>query len=429
MTKSLNAPEAGIGWEGWRSNLPQLLILAAIVGAAAYARALPSPLIETLRHALSLSDTQLAILQGPAQAWPLLVLSVPIGLIIDRKSRVRFLQCLGLLIILGTILTAAAHSFWAIVGARCMVGVGTVAILMTFASLLADLFGPTQRGRAGIIVAFSQNAGQAAAFQCAGFLVVHFASSPNAWRLTMLIASVPLAVSCCIALRLREPTRKSVVEHPSILSESLREAWRHRRVIAPLLAGTVMVAIADQSVLVWGAPTLSRVFGLAADRAGSMIASALLLCGIIAPLLGGFLADTCQRIGGPKMTISALALVALLSVPAAAFAIVASSWAAVGLLIVFITLGGIIGVSITPLATVVIPNEIRGLSLALIYSASAIIGLGAAPLLVSIVAEHVGGPTMLGRSLALISAGSSLCGALVFALGRKAAHDAATRPL
>ena len=40
--------------------------------------------------------------------WANLVLSVPIGLVIDRRSRVRFLQWLGLLSLLGTLLTAAA---------------------------------------------------------------------------------------------------------------------------------------------------------------------------------------------------------------------------------------------------------------------------------------------------------------------------------
>ncbi len=68
-----------------------MALLGLAVTAGTYARTLLGPLQEALGASLDLSDNQLALLQGPALALPLLVMSVPLGLLIDRRSRVRLL--------------------------------------------------------------------------------------------------------------------------------------------------------------------------------------------------------------------------------------------------------------------------------------------------------------------------------------------------
>jgi hypothetical protein len=63
--------------------------------AGAYARTAMSPLQETMRVALGLSDNQMASLQGPALALPLMLVAVPLGVLIDSRSRVRMLLVLA----------------------------------------------------------------------------------------------------------------------------------------------------------------------------------------------------------------------------------------------------------------------------------------------------------------------------------------------
>src|SRR5262245_38698972 len=66
-----------------------LLTLAALAGS--YARITLGPLQETMRLALGLSDNHMAVLQGPALALPMVIAAIPLGLLIDRYSRVRLL--------------------------------------------------------------------------------------------------------------------------------------------------------------------------------------------------------------------------------------------------------------------------------------------------------------------------------------------------
>src|SRR5207249_1508965 len=80
---------AALGWRGY-----QLLLLAAAMAAGGYVRTAISPLQETMRIALSMSDNQMALLQGPVIGIPITLAAVPLGLLIDRYSRVRLLSVL-----------------------------------------------------------------------------------------------------------------------------------------------------------------------------------------------------------------------------------------------------------------------------------------------------------------------------------------------
>src|SRR5882762_5168807 len=94
----------------------QLALLTLAVAAAAYAGNALSPLQEAMRAALSFSDNEVAILQGPALAIPMALAAIPLGLVIDRYSRVRLLLVLSIVDLLGSVLTARASHF-AILGA------------------------------------------------------------------------------------------------------------------------------------------------------------------------------------------------------------------------------------------------------------------------------------------------------------------------
>jgi len=398
----------------------QLSLLAVAVAAASYARALLGPLLEPLHVQAGFTDNQLAVLQGPAQAWPLLAFTVPIGLIIDRGNRAQFLLILGLINLAGTLVSALAPGFGWLLLARCVVGLATIATLMTFASLVADLFPPAQRGRAGMLVAFAQSGAIAGAFALVGHLLVTVSVASDAWRRVLMLSSIPLLLALPLLLGLKEPRRYGVTQDNKNSWAELREVWGHRRTVAPLVIATVMVAIADQSVLVWAAPLFSRNLGLPADRVGSLVATCLLVCGIVAPLCGGLLADFCQRHGGPRRTMGVLALLVFLSAPAGIFGAIHAEIPAAILLGCFVTVGGIIGTAITPVATIVVPSEIRAVSIGLIFGASAVLGLGLAPLLVSALSEALGGSAMLGHALSIVCVASSLCAVWAFLHGRGA---------
>jgi MFS family permease len=97
-----------------------------------------SPLQETLRISLALSDNQMALLQGPALALPLALASIPLGMLIDRRSRVRLLLIFAMGTVAAGLLTTMASGLVMLVCARVLMGLTAAATSITVYSTLAD---------------------------------------------------------------------------------------------------------------------------------------------------------------------------------------------------------------------------------------------------------------------------------------------------
>jgi dipeptidyl-peptidase-4 len=400
-----------------RSSQLALLALAAIAGACA--RSAVSPFQETIRVALALSDNQMGLLQGPALALPVVAAAVPLGFLLDRHSRVRLLLGFAALTMLGSVLTALASDFLVLFAARCLTGLTASATMTAVFALLADLYEPEKRGRANMVVAIGQIVGTSAAFALGGALLSLFDPAPNGWRWAMLWLTSPTVLATLLLTSTREPARvRSVSKNPAAFAACV-ELWRYRAVAVPLLAGVVMVSIADCAAMVWAAPAISRKFALSAGRVGSIMATIVLVSGLSGAVVGGVLSDLCQRGGGPRRTMSFLSGIALLSIPASLFGLVPDVTGASVFLATFLMIGTIIGVTATTLATVVIPNDLRGLFLAVLFAFGTIFGIGLAPVTVSLLSSVMGGPALIGRALALTCAATSIMGAATFVLGRR----------
>jgi MFS family permease len=379
-----------------------------------------SPLQETIRIALSLSDNQIALMQGPALALPMLLAAAPIGLAIDRYTRVRLLLFFSVLGVLGSALTAMASGIATLFIGRALAGLAAPATVITASSLIGDLYAPAQRGRANMIVAVGQVAGMSAAFALGGKLLAMFGTDSDGWRFAMWWLAAPLLLVVCALMAMREPPRTSLVRSSLSVTNAFTALGHYRSVIAPLMVGVVLVGIADGAALIWAAPVFARQFALSPDRIGAIVGAALLVSGIFGPIAGGLLADFCQRSGGPRRTVTALSVLAMLGIPAGLFAFAPSATLAGVLFAVFITIGAGVSVMVTTLCTVVIPNELRGLCMALLFAASLLFGLGLAPLTVSLISGALGGPAAIGHALACVCVLSSACGVFAFAYGKRA---------
>lgn len=396
----------------------QLMLLATAAAAGIYARTAIGPLQETLRLALSLTDNQVALLQGPALALPAIVGALPLGFALTRYSRVRILFIAVLLNLLATVATAFAASFEMLFVARCVVGLAAPVTGVAAYSLLADLYAPARRGKATMTVVLAQVGGSSLAFLVGGELL-SAAAGENAWRNAVLWMAVFLAPVLVATLLLREPVRMdTVVCHPKWpdLWPALRT---HRGIIVVFIAGMSMVNLADGAALVWAAPTLIRGLNLTPDHAGALMGTVLLVSGIAGPLLAGLLADFCQRVGGPRLTVCALAGLAVLSLCSSAFPTAPDFlWAGI-LITVFLTAGIATSVMVTTLTIVVMPHELRSLCVSIQFAAGTLFGFGVAPMAVSLLSGALGGPSMIGQALALVCACTSLLGITAFALGAR----------
>jgi predicted MFS family arabinose efflux permease len=397
----------------------QLPLLCAVATTSVLAMSVMNPLQEAIRVALGLSDNQLAILQGPAMAMPLTIGSIPCGLLIDRRSRVRLIFIFAALTLIGTLLTALASSFAVLLAARCLVGFVFPAISMASLSMIADLYTPDRRGRAYMFLSFGSVLGTSAAFALGGMLLGIYGSEANGWRWTMVCLTAPLLPVLFLSMAMREPARTGVVVINPSVRASLVELWRYRAVVIPLQISLIMVGIVDVAAAVWAMPALSRHLASPPQRIGPIIAMASLVSAVAGPATGGLLADACQRAGGPRRSISVLGGLVFLSAPAGLFSIMPGMTSAGVLLAVFMTLGNAISLMGTSIGTIVIPNELRGLYIAVVATVSALFCGGLAPLVVSMQATAMGGPMMIGSALALTCVTISLLGAVVLVFARR----------
>src|SRR5262249_47246908 len=143
-----------------------------------YTRTILSPLQETVRLSLSLSDNQMAILQGLAMAMPLALCAVPMGLLADRLSRKRILCVSLILAMLSSVLSAIASDYTHLLIARVLTCLSLPGVFICAYAMAGDFSAPAARGRATMIVSLGEVGGPPLAFALGGALLVAVASSP-----------------------------------------------------------------------------------------------------------------------------------------------------------------------------------------------------------------------------------------------------------
>ncbi|WP_129649577.1 MFS transporter [Peristeroidobacter agariperforans] len=400
------------------SRLWYLFLLGLATWSVTYARFILGPLQEAVRVDLGLSDNQIAWLQGPAVAVPMAIAAIPIGILVDRYSRTRLLYIFTVVNLVSAVWTASADNLIELFAARCLSGLSMAAVLVASYSMVGDLYAPAQRGRATSVVGMGEVTSPPAVFALGGLLLVAAGPDVGSWRSALGGMCVPLLPAVFLLLLLREPRRIGVIERRLAWAEIWSDLWRYRRVVLPLLLARIMVWVAVGAVLVWTAPSFARRLHLSPDRIGAIMAAVLLVSSLLGPILGGLLADICQRKGGPRQTMIALTGLTFLSVFMSFFAVAPNVLLACILLGSLLTLDFTVLTAAMALGTVVMPGELRGLFVAVSLTAATLFSDGVAPLVVSSLSGELGGATAIGEALALVCGITGVLGAIVFGLSR-----------
>jgi len=393
-------------------------MLCVVAMAGMYVRAELSPLQESLKAALSLSDGQIAMLQGPALTIPLLIFAVPLGILVDRRARNHILLVATVIDVLVTVIGGMTNEFGVLLATRCAVGACAPVTTIAACSLISDWYRVDERGRAITVVVLGAIAGTAAAFAVGGKLLSISPGGMRDWHHVMLQTAGLMLPALLVSVFLREAPRRERAQKMPSIREMARELRHHSRVIVVLLVGLAMVNLADGATLVWTAPTLSRSFAMSPEKVGTIMGIAIFLSGIVGPLLGGPLTDLCQRSGGAHRAVELLTILAILSVPCSLFGAVTTVTLAICALVAFLTIGNMILVIVSTLTISVLPNELRGKTMTLQSGLAAVFGLGLAPIAVTLISGGLGGPASIGRALAIVCATSSLVGTLTFGCSR-----------
>lgn len=407
-----------------RTQLPLLLLLSLTITVGCCLQGLFSPVQEAAKAELGLSDLQMSLLQGAAVAIPLALLGLPLGRLTDSGRRVPLLIGLALAWTAGTIATAFAPDFYSLFVARMLAGLGLLAIPVAI-SIGADLSAPAARGRSMFVLGVGKTIGQAAAFVLGG-LVFAFALSRTElfgltpWRSVHLVMGTGSAVLLLPLLTLKEPPRHEVGAAVSrTLGPAMQAIWARRAFLIPLYCAYSAVIMADVSAAIWAAPVLERVFGQQpADFAGWM-GAVILGSGVLGALLGGVAADMGHRAKMRGGLLLGALLAAVLGVPAATFALMPSVPLFGATLGALLLSGAVMGLITATAMALVIPNEIRGVCLAILMIVGGVVGFGIAPTLVTLASDLLGGEAQLAPALATVGVTTSLLSVVGFLLAMR----------
>jgi len=412
-----------------------VVILMSVCFAFSYLdRNVLTILMQPIKHSISLSDTQLGVLDGFAFSIFFFLGGLPLAWLIDRTNRIRLVAVCVLIWSAATIMTGLSTAFPQLLVSRAFTAAAEAALIPAGLSAFADMLPVRRIPLASSVMMIGGFVGGGAALYLGGIFLTYF-SSPEASQLFLshllpwqrvyiavgLAGIVPVVL---LLLTTREPARREIVE---VSKEASDKAPPIREVIsylfvesnfyAPFILGVCAIFLVFYSVNAWFPEFLIRHFGLSASEAGQYLGPAFIVFGI-----GGSLGSQLflQRLtansivprivlllGGICLVqIANLAVIPFVTTPGAA---VLFYGIAVGVT------GAVLSVMLIPIQLTV-PNRMRGQAMSIVYCGVNLLGTGLGPFLVGCLNERFfEGGAALGICMAIISMISSTIAAILFA--------------
>jgi len=242
------------------------------------------------------------------------------GYLGDRFPR-KYLMLGGVLIwSLATAASGLAHSFAQLFAIRMVVGVGEAAFVTMGPSWISDVFAATRRNTALTLFYVAIPFGSAIGFTLGGW----FAQQGD-WRGAFIYAGLPGVLLALSLLLLQEP-RRGQSDHiegavvPKARAAEIAGLLLNRRYNL-LVWGYAALTFSIGAFGVWGPTFLHRIHGMSLGSASTIFGAMLAGSGLVATLLGGFLANALRkRTPAGYVWIMALSLIA--ATPVCFFALI-----------------------------------------------------------------------------------------------------------
>lgn len=253
-----------------------------------------SAVLESIKHSMHFSDTQLGVL-ATGFILVYMVASPVFGAFGDRRRRPPLIA-LGVAIwSVATALAGFARGFASLFTARSLVGVGEAAYGTIAPALLADHFPLEKRGRVFAIFFAAIPVGSAAGYVVGGLVGQHFG-----WRAAFWVAGTPGLLLSLLVLGVREVPRGQhdapAVQHaaPRSTAGAYRDLFRNVQYLLAVL-GYAAYTFALGGLAIWTPAFLERVRGLSPHDATVSFGAIVLVTGFIGTFVGGWIGDWALR--------------------------------------------------------------------------------------------------------------------------------------
>ena len=417
-----------------------LLVLAYAFGVVD--RIVIGLLTQSIKADLSLSDTELGLIQGLAFSLFYAMFALPVGLLVDRWKRVPVLWSGVFIWSLATVACGFAGGFATLFLARVFVGAGESTTTPGSSSMIADYFPPAERARAFGVFNMGGSIGIGIAYLL-GSVAIELAASVQSlapallggfrqWQIVFFLVGAPgILLALLMAVAIREPVRRGGA--PTTAKISLVPLWREMRTnrvaLIAIMFGAVMNVMIVNAQLAWFPTLFFRVHEWTPAQVGKALALVGVPFGLFSAITAGWVLSWLVKRGrddGPILVMGLQCAVWAIFGPLKCFA-PTPELALAGHVMTSLFATWAVTAALTAL-NLVTPNQLRGQIVAVYMLLFAFAGVAVGSVTVGVLNDYVfTGTTGVASSLALVCAAGGLIGIGLLVYGRSAYIAAVSR--
>jgi MFS family permease len=407
-----------ISWPSARAGWYATLILTLAYTFSFVDRQILNLLVDPIKLDLELTDTRVSFLQGFAFALPYIVMSIPVGRLVDRVNRI-FVLVGGVIIWTGaTLASGLSQNYGQLMAARMVVGSGEASVSPAAWSLLADFFPPDRLALPTSIFLMGPYLGGGLALMGGASAVQWFASVDlgtlpvvgelAAWQFTFIAVAIPGLLIGFLLPTIKNPPRqkREAVEQDA---NNWGDVWKflrsRARIYIAVLLGVPFTVVVLYGLQGWVPSMLVRVYGWDIPTAGWNYGLLALIAGSGGVLLGPVIGKYLLRRGHPDYPLrigAAGALGIMVSMSMLPFQDDAfGALVCIGFASFFVALPLAL---MTYIIQIVSPPNMRGVIAGMYVATSNILGLALGPTLVAAATDYIfQDPAQVHLSLTLVS--------------------------
>ncbi len=390
-------------------------------------------LVGPIQRDLDLNDTEVSLLQGLGFVATYVLLSVPIGRLVDTRGRLRIIAAGVAIWSIATAACGMARSFTGLFAARAGVGIGEATLTPAAWSLMADYFPPQKRSLPfsiflmgpyiGVGIAMLAGSAIMESMATRGPVELPLAGMLAPWQVTFLIVAAPGVILTALLLLVPEPPRQGLSPTSKPEAAPLEDiiGWvrNNFRVYCALLIGVPCIVLVLYGLQAWVPTYLLRVHGMSLGEAGTRYGLIALVAGSIGVLSGPFVARLLERLGYTDAHLRLVVVALVLMCPALlGLALAPDSGIALACIAVLSYLVPLPLALVATAVQAVTPNQMRGVVVGAYVVTNNVIGLAFGPSLVAVITDYVfADPDAVGKSLAVAGIGIAIVGIVLVGRG------------
>jgi MFS family permease len=367
-------------------------------------RQIISLVVQPIKTAFGLSDTQVGLLQGIAFSLCYAVAGLPLALAVDRSNRVRLASACVTVWSMATSACGMVSSYIGLLLARATTAVSEAGFSPAALSILSDVVPPQRIARVGAIYLLGPALGVGLALMLGGWTLEWLESTGGLslfgvqyapWQALFICIGAPgLIVAALILATIREPARTDAAIAARRSPGNARSLFAALRTtgdfLIPYVIGTTLIMLVQFAQAAWMPTFFVRQWGLEPHSAGQTLGPIFIVSAIAGAITTGVLAKgedgqrTLERVVQIVLVGSAVlgpSIVLLPLVPSYTLALVLFSALA-------FSFSAIASLSTAPML-LVMPSAVRGQSIAAGGFLLAVVGGGGGPLAVGLATDYL----------------------------------------